>query len=220
MVEKDTEPLNEVVKNQSRFRKGQTVVLREMWQGRIWSARPSIVVRDNPELIACYISPGSPWKMPRSPKGDRVRPSERPREGWVLHDAVWLDVSLLRLSIPDQRYSVLIFRDLGGTQLRWYVNLEDPLERTALGFDFRDSILDVILSPDLSSWHWEDEDELEEAVAVGLTSKEKSAELYALGEKVVAQLQSRKSIFNGWQKWRPDPTWSAPILPEGWDVIR
>ena len=158
--------------------------------------------------------------MPRSPKGDRVRPAARPREGWVLHDAVWLDISLLRLSIPGQRYSVLIFRDVGGAQLRWYINLEDPLERTQLGFDFHDNILDVIVTPDLSSWHWEDEDELEEAVVVGLMSKEKSAELHALGEKVVTQLQSRKSIFNGWGEWCPDPTWPAPVLPEGWDVIR
>jgi hypothetical protein len=113
--------------------------------------RPAIVVQDTPELIACYILPGSQWKMPRSEKGERVRPANRQREGWVLHDAVWLDISLLRLSIPDKRYSVLIFRDIQGSLTRWYINLEDPLERTRLGFDFHDNILDVILTPDMTS---------------------------------------------------------------------
>jgi len=202
------------------FRPGQQVVLREMWQGKIWSARPAIVVQDTPQLIACYISPGSPWKMPRSATGERVRPAERPREGWVLHDAVWLNISLLRLSIPGDRYSVLIFRDSSGAQTQWYINLEDPLERTPLGFDFNDRILDVTLTPDLTEWQWEDEDELEVAVAAGLVSKEKAIELHAQGEAVIVALQTRKSIFNGWEKWRSDPAWPVPVLPEGWDVIR
>jgi hypothetical protein len=30
---------------------------------------------------------------------------------------------------------------------------------------------------------------------------------------------SGKSIFNSWEKWRPDPAWKVPVLPEGWDVL-
>jgi uncharacterized protein len=201
------------------FKTGQAIVIRELWQGKIWSARPCIAVQDTPDLIACYILPGSPWKMPRSEKGERVRPAERPCKGWVLHDSVWLDISLLRLSIPGRRYSVLIFRDTHGAQLRWYINLEDPLIRTSLGFDFYDKILDVILTPDLSNWRWEDEDELEEAVVAGLVSKDQAADLYTEGKAVIDLLQSKKSIFNGWENWRPDPSWPMPELPVGWDII-
>lgn len=158
------------------FEPGKHIVMRELWQDKIWSARPAIVVRDATELIACYIAPGSPWKMPRSASGERVRPAQRTQEGWVFHDAVWLDIGLLRLSIPGESYSVLIFRNSTGAQTRWYINLEDPLERTPVGFDFRDQILDVILTPDLTSWRWEDEDELEEAVSAGLVTKELAAD--------------------------------------------
>jgi predicted RNA-binding protein associated with RNAse of E/G family len=202
-----------------RFEPGRAIVIRELWQGKIWSARPAIVVQDTPELIGCYILPGSLWKMPRSAKGERVRPADRPCEGWRLYDATWLDISLLRLSIPGQRYSVLIFRDEQGLLTRWYINLEEPLERTPLGFDFYDRILDVILTPDLSSWHWEDEDELEEAVAAGLISPEKAYTLYTDGQTVVELLQSGRSVFNHWAKWQPDPSWTVPVLPEGWDKL-
>ena len=200
------------------FYPGQHIIMRELWQDRIWSARPAIVVEDTPELIACYIAPGSPWKMPRSASGERVRPAQRLQKGWVLHDAVWLDVGLLRLSIPGESYSVLIFWNSSGAQTQWYINLEEPLERTPIGFDFRDQILDVILTPDLTSWRWEDEDELDEAIDAGLVTKELAAALYKLGKSVVAELQSGRSVFNGWEKWRPDSSWRIPLLPEEWGV--
>jgi hypothetical protein len=34
------------------FRQGENIVLRETWSGKIWAARPMIVVQDNSELIA------------------------------------------------------------------------------------------------------------------------------------------------------------------------
>ena len=199
------------------FDSGQHIVIREIWDRQIWSARPAIVVQDTPELIACYIAPGSPWKMPRSSGGEQVRPARRRQEGWVLHDAVWLDIGLLRLSIPGKNYSVLIFWNSNAAQTHWYINLEEPHERSALGFDYRDQILDVILTPDLTSWRWEDEDELEEAISAGLVTEELAAALHARGKVVVAELQSGKSVFNGWEKWAPDSSWTVPVLQEGWD---
>ncbi len=201
------------------FAPGQPIVLREIWQGRVWSARPSIVVADSSELIACYIAPGSLWVRARSATGEKARPTQGAQVGWVLQDTVWEDVKLLRLSVPHQRHSVLIFWNPDGSVRRWYINLEEPLRRTSLGFDFSDQILDVIATPDLSSWHWDDEDELAEAVAAGLVTKEKAAELYADGRAAVAELQSGRSVFNGWADWRPDPSWPVPVLPEGWDTV-
>jgi hypothetical protein len=201
------------------FDSGQHILLREIWDRQIWSARPAIVVQDTPELIACYIAPGSHWKMPRSSSGERVSPARRQQEGWVLHDAVWLDIGLLRLSIPRENYSVLIFWDSSGAQTHWYINLEEPLERTALGFDYWDQVLDVILTPDLTSWRWEDEDELEESIIAGLVTEELAAALHVRGREVVAKLQSGKSVFNGWERWHPDASWNLPALQGGWDVI-
>ncbi|MDP2920648.1 MAG: hypothetical protein Q8O43_10590 [Dehalococcoidia bacterium] len=66
---------------------------------------------------------------------------------------------------------------------------------------------------------WKDEDEFEEAIALGLISPAKARELRAEGERVVRLLQSGKSIFSGWENWRPDPRWQVPVLPEGWDIL-
>ena len=126
--------------------------------------------------------------------------------------------SYLRLSIPGEHYSVLIFQFEGRIR-QWYINLEHPLQRTPLGFDFEDQVLDVIVSPDLQSWHWDDEDELEEAVEAGLITAKESAGLYTLGKKVVSELQSGKSIFNGWEGWRSGPSQPIPELPARWDAL-
>jgi hypothetical protein len=126
----------------------------------------------------------------------------------------------LRLCIPGESYSVLIFwKDNYSNQDCFYINLEEPLYRTTRGFDYTDMLLDAIVEPDLKTWHWKDEDELAEAVALNQISKERARELYAEGERVAKMLQSGKSFFNGWEHWKPDPSWDTPVLPEGWDTI-
>jgi len=136
-----------------------------------------------------------------------------------MQDDVWTGHGRIRLTIPGQRYSVLLFWNDDDSLNRWYINLEEPLMRTKSGFDYVDQILDVILSPDFSSWHWDDEDELKEAVAAGLISPKKAQALYTDGQAVVRLLQTGKSIFSNWVNWRPDPTWPVPVLPAGWDII-
>lgn len=38
-----------------------------------------------------------------------------------------------------------------------YVNIEEPWQRTPIGFDSRDHLLDIVVTVDLSTWHWKDE---------------------------------------------------------------
>jgi hypothetical protein len=205
---------------QSYFHPGQTVVIREIWDGKIWGAQPVIVVRDQPDLMAFYATFDTITKMPCTPDGGRVRASDRAASRWVLLDRGWNNLNLLRLNILGSIYSVIIFwSNPDMVQYSWYINLEDPLRRTSQGFDFLDLFLDVIVKPDLSGWHWKDEDELEEAVSLGLISEEKAAAMRTEGERVVAWLRSGKSPFNGWEKWRPDPSWKVPVLPDDWDKL-
>ncbi len=126
---------------------------------------------------------------------------------------------MLRLAVPGAPYSILVFRNPDWTLRLWYINLEWPYRRTASGFDTADRLLDALVDPNLSSWRWDDEDELAEAVSIGAISQEEAASLYAEGRAAVAALQSGKSVFNGWQDWRPDPSWPVPVLPDGWDQI-
>jgi hypothetical protein len=100
----------------------------------------------------------------------------------------------------------------------WYVNLQDPLKRTRLGFDTVDHALDVVVELDGSSWEWKDEDELAGAVRNGLFSAEEAADYRRWGERAVDRILARVPPFDrGWEDWRPDPAWQTRDLPEGWD---
>ncbi len=200
---------------QQFFKAGQPIMLRQLSCGKIWEARPAIVVRDAPELLACFVPPGSIWKKP----AEDIRPAGRARESWSFRDSIWGFGGILRLTVPAVGYSVLLLRNMDGSIHQWYINLEDTMRRTRLGFDYRDNILDAVVAPNLLDWGWRDEDELAETVSAGLVSPEQSATFYAQGRAAVALLQSGKSVYNAWATWKPDPSWKMPVLPEGWDKI-
>lgn len=208
----------------SPFRKGENIVLRETWAGKIWSARPMVVVQDSAELIALHIPAGTCYMRHLGMKSRYVTANERKNKSWRLtNSTAGRFYSNLKLAIPGESYSVILFRNTGDETVRtWYINLENPanpIHRTAIGFDSTDMLLDVIVEPNLKDWRWEDEDELQEVVEAGLISTETAKALYAKGEQVRDMIMSGKSIFNSWEKWRPDPAWKVPVLPEGWDVL-
>ncbi len=199
-----------------RWEPGEQIVLKEMWKGRVWSVKPEIVVHDKPGTLALYLPAGTPWKKPVSKDGMPLRLTP---EDWVLADHRW-PIESLRLVTPGASHSVLLLWSEGfGSFLTWYVNLEEPLRRTAIGFDYMDQVLDIEISRGLKSWHWKDEDELAEAQALGQISGERAGELRAEGERVIEQLCARKPPFDkDWETWRPDQSWPIPALPEEWDI--
>ena len=142
-------------------------------------------------------------------------------KGWEVADADpwWNDT--LRLVQPGVAHSVLLFwSESESTFEGWYVNLEEPMRRTATGFDYMDQILDIVVSPDLSEWRWKDEDELQQALDAGIVSEETALRIRAEGERVIETMARRDPPFNGdWERWRPDPVWPVPELPAAWDSI-
>ena len=83
-----------------------------------------------------------------------------------------------------------------------------------------DQTLDIVISPDFTEWHWKDEDELAEAIRLGLISKTRAKEVRAEGERVVAAMEARQPPFDGdWRYWRPEASWPTPELPEGWQDL-
>lgn len=200
------------------YHHGDIVMVREVWAGRIWSARPMRVVTDTSDMLALYIAPGTSWKQPTNLKGERPAGIDRKEEKWLLRDAVWTGLGALRLTTPGSLFSVHIHWDNHYRDIRhWYVNLEDPLYRTRFGFEYMDMELDVVLSGDMSEWHWKDEDGLQALESLGLVSQEKSLKLRSEGESAVKMLQSSKSPFNVWRAWLPPPNWQGIPLPPGWD---
>ncbi len=207
-------------KPQKSFTPGQSVLVREIWQGKVWTARPEIVVQDTPELLVLYKARGTRWKQSISPDGTKPSVQSRKSGQWQLSDAVWDIEGNLRLNITGCHYSVLAFWNDSHESLRyWYINLEYPIIHTEKGFDYTDMLLDILVEPDLKTWHWKDADEFQEALDIGLISPQEAKMFRAEGEKALKLLQSGKSIFNHWENWRPDPSWQVPSLPGSWNII-
>ena len=196
---------------------GDHVVLREIWRGRVWAGRPYTVVEDRASRLVLYSRAGGWWMRPARTDGTVLRVRE---PGWVLREDAWA-IEVLRIVTPGSGHSLLLLWTAGfGELLLWYVNLEEPLKRTAIGFDYLDQLLDIEIAVDLSSWKWKDEDELEAAVERGVMTPEDADRVREEGEKVIAALDAGESPFDEpWERWRPDPGWTAPGLPDGWSDL-
>ena len=197
---------------------GEVVVIRDIWNSKIWVALPMITVQDTPDLLALFRPAGTTSKRRCSLTGGEVTARERKNGSWSLCDFSLNDLELLRLTIPGENYSILLFWTHPLREFKlWYINLEDPQRRTRLGFDYTDRILDLIVEPNLKDWRWDDEGELHEAIELEMISHEKADELYETGGRIRDYIMSGESVFNSWVHWRPDPKWGIPILPDGWD---
>lgn len=196
---------------------GDVVVLRELWRGRIWTARPLLVVQDTPDRAMFFGPAGTTYEAAAAPDGTwpRVR-----RDGWTLAERAWPDHHVLSFAWPGVAHAVLQLWSAADRAFEgWYVNLQEPLRRTAVGFDTADHVLDLEVAPD-GSWAWKDEDELAEAVDLGLFTPAEAAGFRAEGERAIERLRRREEPFDGrWRDWRPDPSWPVPVLPSGWDVV-
>ena len=204
--------------NNSRWTLGNPIVLRGVWRQRLWFACPVVVVQDTPALIAVYWRAGTWVKVPEK----RFAPQDMlSTEQLDLVDKMWTETDVLMLAVPGAAHSIYAMWEAGHTSFRcWYINLEEPLRRTSIGFDTMDHLLDVVASPDRSEWRWKDEDEFREAEAIGVYSSEEARAIRAEGERVIKLMQANQSPFcDGWEKWSPPAEWRIPELPANWDNI-
>jgi len=199
-----------------RFEPGESAALREIWNGQIWSARPATVVEETTHQTTLFIPAGTRWMAPFG-DGRRLKIPE-PEFELVEHE--YADpLHVLSFSWPNTHYAVLLFFRLDWSPWSWYVNLQEPLRKTRIGFDTLDQELDVIVEFD-GSWRWRDEDELAEAIRRGVIPAKEEPRLRGDGKKGVHRILDREPPFDReWNDWRPDPTWPIPALPEGWHRI-
>jgi hypothetical protein len=186
-------------------------LLRYIRFGKVRHASPHFVVHEDPDLVALWLPVGTHMKRPLS-DGRPIR-GQADRE-WELYDHVWHTSSQLALIPWGPAHCVHVIWDEGGEFAGWYVNLQEPLRRSPLGYETDDLVLDIRIQPD-GSWAWKDEDELEEAVRLGRFTKDEAQAIRAEGERVLEE----RPWPTGWEDWRPDPGWSLPRLPKGWDVV-
>jgi hypothetical protein len=204
--------------DRGRWTAGDRIILREVYQGRVWAIRPVTVVGDSADQIALYLAPGTTWKRPISASGEPLR-IQAPE--WELADLPWAGNAALRLTTSGAAHSVILWWEPATWRFEgWYVNLEQPFRRTTLGFDYLDQVLDIVVAPDRSSWCWKDEDELAKAQELGVLSRAEAAAIRREGERVIAAVEANAPPFcDGWEDWRPDPAWIIPSIPKGWDDV-
>jgi hypothetical protein len=192
--------------------RGDVLCLREVWDGRVWTARPWIVVEAQAELVVLWIPRGAPTKVPAESELDRMA-----RRDWTVVDGTW-ELPALRFHELGAAHSVLVFLRDAELDL-YYVNMEEAWRPTPIGFDYLDHKLDLLVRPD-GSWEWKDEDELEDAVSRGVFTAELAREIRDEGERALGHALAKRPPFDGsWEAWRPEPTWLPPALPAGWDTV-
>ena len=195
------------------------IIIREVSKNKVWTVRPVTIIQDSPELIVFYIAPGTTFKHPRKLNIDEV-PQHLVANDWRMVDKTWNGGGALYISKPGEPYMIIGFRNDDNTEFqRWYVNLQDPLIRTRLGFDYLDMELDIEIDKSLSEWHWKDEDKFKDLVAKGIISEPKAGNLRKVGKDIANNIVNEPSIITSWIGWTPSSDFSIPPIPNDWDNI-
>lgn len=204
------------------WRPGEQVLWRYRGNAtdRLHICRPVTVVRDDPEVLAVWMAPGTECVKPVLADGSAIHREPlatryvKPRATTVER---WWGTGVLKLARPDEPWSVWLFWEPGWRFKNWYVNFEEPHRRWSGGVDSEDHFLDISVHPD-RSWHWRDEDEFAQAQVAGLMTAASAKRVREAGRRAVGVIRSWGQPFrDGWEHWRPDPAWPLPALPVDWD---
>ena len=201
----------------AHWNQGDQVLLRGVWQGKLWFAIVAYVVQDTEDLTALYWRANTPNRLPgKRVTGTDFLIEEQPE----LLPQTWTRTNLLMLVKPGAAHSVELMWDAEtGQFLCFYVNLQKPLRRTPLGFDTMDLALDIVISPDCSKWRWKDEDEFAELIELGLISPQEAQAIRSEGGKVIQMAKTNQSPFcDGWETWSPPDEWGIPRFPNEWET--
>jgi len=212
----------------SRFVPGDHIVIRNVFEDRVQTVFPSIVVADTPELIATWVPLGTAILNGISNDSDGTEIADPHMTGyemaakdWQMVQRQWHTAGTLRLKAPRSMWSLWVFWNEGMIEHRgWYINIDKPYTRTRFGFDTWDMFLDVVVEPDRKSWRYKDEDEFSEAIEAGIFTEAESDEVRATAEKALEVILSNRPPFDSiWAKWRPDILWDTPEIPDDWAEI-
>ncbi|MFB7355810.1 DUF402 domain-containing protein [Streptomyces gardneri] len=211
------------------FEVGESIVRRDVHRsGRVWSEQALRVIDDTDQALITACAPGAQVRWPALYARARAEDDRSVRTEafdalatgeWELADAVWQETELVLWKPPETWFSVNAFyipdeeRD-GGRRLRnWYVNFERPTIRNPGGFDTFDLAVDLLVAPDLTSWHWKDEDEYAHLRRLGVITDTEHHAVNAARGQALAMIAQQTGVFadaERWAVWRWDPAWPAP----------
>lgn len=202
---------------------GEVVAWRGIFNERVWHVQPTIVVKDSPEELVLTLLPGTECVADENyPKGKKYgrRRWEFIDNDWTLAKYTWQTNRLLLILEPEKYYSTILFWNHASNEfLCYYVNFQLPFQRSHCGIDTLDLELDIVIDPDLS-YAWKDREDYEMCISAGMIKPEWMREIDAAKPEIFEKLENCRYPFDdAWLDWLPDPAWSAPKLPEGWDKI-
>ncbi|WP_107775079.1 DUF402 domain-containing protein [Nocardioides sediminis] len=181
-------------------------------------AAPMTVVRDDDEALVAWLAMGTPvLKLVRDDGRDlRSEPEDAFTAPRRQVESVWSGYSVLRVYRPGQSWSVWhFFHGTSGVFEGWYVNIEDPHVRTGRTTRSRDHVLDVWVEPD-RTMERKDEDELLLAVEQGRYTEREADAIRATATEAEEVITAWGAPFcDGWETFRPDPSWPVPALFDG-----
>ncbi|MEV0999304.1 DUF402 domain-containing protein [Nonomuraea sp. NPDC050202] len=206
----------------ARLAPGSTAVRRHVWRGRVWTAVPYRVLQDTEDYLVVAGWPGlrglvSTTLIDTITNGghDRDRPIRELASGtWELGWWAWRRTSVRSWYGLDAYFTIRQFFDAEHRPLCWYVDFDLPKQRTPLGIDTFDLMVDLIADPDLSGYRWKDEDDYEHARRLGLIDDRVHRRVTEARQEVVGLIETRQGPFA--HDWTPLPheTWPVPSLPE------
>jgi protein associated with RNAse G/E len=203
--------------SQTFWSAGESATLRGVGSKVFW-AFPTIVVQDTSDLVVLYMPAGVCGKnVDHKPATSELFSANKIN----IIDSQWKRTDVLMLIVPSESFSTYIMWETGTKNIDcWYVNLQEPISRTSIGFDTMDNMLDIVINPDMSIWRWKDDDEFAEAQKVGFYSAEKAREIWAEGERAIQLItKDRRSLYEQWKKWQADPEWEVPKLSPYWQKV-
>ena len=208
---------------QKIWKPGDIVAMRGIYDQRVWSAQPAIIIKDSPEEVIFAILPGAECMVPKgysNGKHGNWRRWDFKDKEWELENFVWHTNRLLVLLEPQKYYATIYFWQEGTNQfLCYYINFQLPFSRSECGFDTLDLELDIIVEPEYK-WRWKDEDDYQKGIDSGIILKEWTKEIELAKLDVFEKIENQKYPLNGkWLNWKPDNNWGAPKLPANWDKI-
>jgi predicted RNA-binding protein associated with RNAse of E/G family len=196
------------------------IVQEEYWRRQLVTVRPVTVVEDSEALLALFSHAGAPLLTGAMRTRERIPLEERVRvylsdDQPVLRDGAGR-ANVLTLTPPEASHSVWLFWDRDWNLTTWYVNLQPPVRRTPQGIAIGDYLLDLVVTPDLR-WSWKDEDEFEAVCSAGIFADDERGRIREEGLRMAERIESRQWPFSSeWPRWRPDPSWPTPSLPNNW----
>jgi hypothetical protein len=205
----------------STFASGRPIVWRSRPGGAIGYVFGCRVLLDEPDALAVVQPTGAPVRRRLAALGGPNGRSLLPGTWTGAYRATtWGGLTSVRLHPVGRAYSVIrTWIDAEARYRGWYVNLEQPWVRTAVGFDSRDDILDIVARDDLSGCRLKDDDELEFAGDVGQLAPAEAASIRATAEAAIDDVGHRRWPFDeaAWTDLRPATDDRPLVLPADWD---